>query len=128
MSMTSSRPYLVRAVYEWILDNGLTPQVVIDASVQDVMVPREYVQDRQIVLNISPTAVRHLELGNEEIEFDARFGGKPFKVTAPMRAVLAVVARENGAGMSCPEESHDDEPPPENGSDKPGRPALRVVK
>ena len=136
MDMTSSRPYLVRAIYEWLVDNGFTPQIVVDARIEGVAVPQRYVRDGQIVLNISPTAVRDLDLGNERVEFNARFGGTPFQISVPTRAVLAVVARENGAGMSFPEESPEDEPPPDDGpgtdpgggSDKPRRPALRVVK
>jgi len=126
--MTSSRPYLVRAVHDWIVDNGLTPQILVDANVEDVVVPREHVKDGKIVLNISASAVRGLSLGNEWVEFDARFGGKPLRVAVPVRAVLAVVARENGAGMSFPEEPLGDEPPPEPSGGGKSRPSLRVVK
>ena len=126
--MTSSRPYLVRAIYEWIVENGLTPQIVVDATSEGVAVPPKYVQDGQIVLNISRDAVRGLSLGNDCIEFSARFGGTPFQVNVPPRAVLAIVARENGAGMSFPPEETDGEPPPDPQEKKPLRPALRVVK
>lgn len=129
--MTPSRPYLVRAIREWILDNGMTPQVVVDASVEGVEVPRQHVRDGTIVLNISESAVRNLMLGNVTIEFDARFGGAPFHVRLPVQSVLAVVSRENGAGMSMPEEQHDDEPPtdPEPDPEPRGKkPTLRVVK
>lgn len=125
--MTSSRPYLVRAVHDWIVDNGLTPQILVDARVEHVVVPPEHVKDGKIVLNVSASAVRDLSLGNEWVEFNARFGGRPFRVVVPVRAVLAVVARENGAGMSFPEESGDEPPPEPSGGGK-SRPSLRVVK
>ena len=121
--MTSSRPYLLRAVYEWIADNELTPQIVVDAQNDQVQVPTTYVRDGKIVLNISPTAVRELSLGNEWVEFSARFGGRAFDVVVPIDAVLAIMARENGTGMSFPE-PHRDEPPPEPRR----RPHLKVVK
>jgi stringent starvation protein B len=100
--MTSSRPYLIRAVHEWIVDNSLTPQVVVDAEFEGVQVPRQYVSDGRIVLNVSERAVRSLVIGNERIEFGARFGGVVFQVSVPVTAVQAVIARENGAGMSFP--------------------------
>jgi len=124
--MTPSRPYLVRAVREWIIDNAMTPQVVVDATLEGVEVPRQHVRDGVIVLNVSDAAVTNLSLGNEFIEFDARFGGKSFRVSLPVKSVAAVVARENGAGMSMPDEVHADPPPPEPEPDK--RPPLRVVK
>ena len=127
--MTSSRPYLIRAVYEWIGENSLTPQIVVDAEIDNVKVPRQFVSEGRIVLNISQRAVRSLVLGNERIEFSARFGGTLFQVSVPVAAVQAVVARENGAGMSFPEEESEPEPPkdPET-PEGPARPALRVVK
>ena len=121
--MTSSRPYLLRAVYEWIADNELTPQIVVDAQQDRVQVPSAYVREGKIVLNISPTAVRGLSLGNEWVEFSARFGGASFDVVVPVQAVLAIMARENGTGMSFPETRDESQPP------KPkGRPSLKVVK
>lgn len=122
-AMTSSRPYLLRAVYEWIADNELTPQIVVDAQNDQVQVPTTYVRDGKVVLNISPTAVRGLNLGNEWVEFSARFGGRAFDVVVPVDAVLAIMARENGTGMSFPE-PRSDEPPPEPRR----RPRLKVVK
>ena len=121
--MTSSRPYLLRAVYEWIADNELTPQIVVDAQHDQVQVPTTYVRDGKIVLNISPTAVRGLSLGNEWVEFSARFDGRALDVVVPVDAVLAIMARENGTGMSFPE-PRSDEPPPEARR----RPHLKVVK
>lgn len=128
--MTSSRPYLIRAVHEWIVDNSLTPQIVVDAELEGVQVPRKYVSDGRIVLNISERAVRSLVIGNERIEFGARFGGVVFQVAVPVAAVQAVIARENGAGMSFPEETPDPEPPDGEPDDakSPGRPVLRIVK
>lgn len=136
--MTPSRPYLLRAMHEWMLDNGLTPQIVVDARADDVQVPRQYVEDGRIVLNVSPSAVRDLSLGNDRVDFMARFGGTPFHVSVATRQVLAIVARENGAGMSFPEEpagvdepSGGDRPDPDDPGTPPpggGRPRLKVVK
>ncbi len=134
--LTSSRPYLIRAIHEWILDNDLTPQIVVNADTEDVRVPPEYVEDGQISLNISATAVRGFSMDNDWILFDARFGGKSFQVSVPTGAVLAIFAKENGAGMSFGEEDNQIDPPPEpdgNDEDKVGKqaktqPALRIVK
>lgn len=102
-TMTSNRPYLLRAIYDWIVDNGLTPQVLVDAEYDQVAVPRQFVNDGRIVLNLSPSAVRNLVMGNDVVSFSARFGGQPFQVSIPPGAVRAVVARENGVGMSFPD-------------------------
>ena len=127
--MTSSRPYLIRAMYEWMIDNDLTPQIVVDAEGDGVNVPRQFVSDGRIVLNVAPGAVRGLQLGNDRVEFSARFGGAPFAVDVPVRSVLAVFSRENGAGMSFPAEGDDPEPtPPQSDDSPPGRPQLKVVK
>ena len=126
--MTSSRPYLIRAVHEWIADNGLTPQMLVDARVEGVVVPAHCVENGRIVLNVSASAVRGFCIGRDLVEFDARFSGTGFHVELPVRAVLAVVARENGVGMSFPEEKNVPPPPPEGGKAKPARPTLRVVK
>ncbi|PKF51428.1 ClpXP protease specificity-enhancing factor [Enterovibrio nigricans] len=98
INLTPRRPYLLRAFHDWLLDNDLTPHLVVDATLPNVNVPFEYVQDGQIVLNIAPRAVGNLELGNDEVRFNARFGGRPMTVTVPLYAVVAVYARENGAG------------------------------
>ncbi|MCT4705463.1 ClpXP protease specificity-enhancing factor [Enterobacteriaceae bacterium H11S18] len=106
--LSPRRPYLLRAFYEWLLDNQLTPHLVVDVTLPGVHVPMEYARDGQIVLNIAPRAVGNLELGNNEVRFNARFGGVPREVFVPMAAVLAVYARENGAGtMFEPEASYD---------------------
>lgn len=96
--MTPRRPYMVRAVYEWILDNQLTPFLVVDAEIPGCQLPWEFVQDGQIVLNVTPTAVANLLISNDQLSFNARFSGKPHQVVVPMAAVLALYARENGAG------------------------------
>ncbi|QHM73655.1 ClpXP protease specificity-enhancing factor [Mixta intestinalis] len=106
--LTARRPYLLRAFYEWLLDNQLTPHLVVDINLPGVMVPLEYARDGQIVLNIAPRAVGNLELGNDEVRFNARFGGVPRQVTVPIAAVLAIYARENGAGtMFEPEPAYE---------------------
>lgn len=97
--MSPRRPYLLRAHYEWLLDNDMTPHIVVDVNFYGVNVPMEYAQNGQIILNISPRAVGNLQLTNDEVRFNARFGGVGRQVTVPMAAVLAVYARENGAGM-----------------------------
>lgn len=95
----STRPYLIRAIYEWCTDQGLTPYlaVLVDASVQ---VPPQYVQDGQIVLNVSASATSGLKMGNDWIEFSARFGGVPHEIMVPVDRVMAIYARENGQGMA----------------------------
>lgn len=97
--MTSTRPYLLRAIYEWIVDNGLTPHLLVQVADERVMVPRQFVENGVIVLNVSPTAVRDLSLGNEAVDFNARFGGQPQQIHVPLAAVQAIYARENGQGI-----------------------------
>lgn len=126
MPLTSSQPYLLRAIYEWIVDNELTPYVLVDASNDDVQVPTQYVENGKIVLNIAPRAVSNLELGNEQVLFNARFAGKPMQVMFPMQAVLAIYAKENGQGMVFNEGSGPGDPEPD--PDKPKKPDLRLVK
>jgi stringent starvation protein B len=127
--MTSNRPYLIRALYEWLVDNGLTPYLLVDAQRDDVQVPAQYVEDGRIVLNTSPSAVRGLELGNELITFEARFSGSSFAITLPPAAVLGVYARENGKGMLFPDEGDDSSPPqPDDPPPSGGKPTLKVVK
>lgn len=96
--LTPNRPYLLRAYYDWLMDNQLTPHVVVDAYVPGTQVPQQYVKDGQIVLNITESAVGGLQITNEFIEFSARFGGVPQQVLLPMAAIVAIYARENGAG------------------------------
>ncbi|MGR5064837.1 ClpXP protease specificity-enhancing factor [Photobacterium sp. DNB22_13_2] len=97
-NMTPRRPYLLRAFYDWLVDNDLTPHLVVDATLPGVKVPMEFVSDGQIVLNVAPRAVGNLELGNEAISFSARFSGRPHTVIVPLYAAMAIYARENGAG------------------------------
>ncbi len=102
--MNSNRPYLLRALYDWICDNHLTPYLLVDASGDDLSIPFDFVDDNKIVLNISPTAVRDLDLSNDYISFKARFSGKSMNVYFPVHAVLAIYAHENGRGMIFQEE------------------------
>jgi stringent starvation protein B len=125
--MSSSRPYLIRALYEWIVDNGCTPHLLADAQASVAEVPQHYVENGRIILNLGPTAVRGLELGNDWIEFDARFGGVAMHVRLPVRAALAIYARENGQGMVF-SEAAGTEPPEPPAPKKPKKPALKVVK
>lgn len=129
--MTSNRPYLIRALYEWLLDNELTPHLLVDAEQENVLVPVQFVEDGRIVLNINPSAVLNLELGNDFISFNARFGGKETEVIIPPEAVLGIYARENGRGMLFPDEvGESDDNPDDTDPPKPpkGKPSLKVVK
>ncbi len=99
--LPSTRPYLIRALYEWCSENGFTPYVAVKVD-HSVQVPREYVQGGEIVLNVSMDATSSLKLGNEFIEFKARFGGKPRDIMVPIHRVMAIYARENGQGMAFP--------------------------
>lgn len=131
--MTSNRPYLLRALYEWISDNDLTPHLLVDAGIAGVRVPAGAVHDGKVVLNIAARAVSGLDLGNERIRFQARFGGTSLSVEIPVAAVLAIYARENGQGMMFPT-GHDPDPGPgpapdlPEGGEAPKRPRLRVVR
>lgn len=142
--MTSHRPYLLRALVEWINDNQMTPHLLVDAGVPGVQVPASAIKDGRIVLNIAERAVVQLHMDNEGVSFTARFGGVSFPVQVPMPAVLAVYARETGQGMALPDDipgtaaraAHDvtdDETPPQGPDDASPpptgkRPHLRVVK
>lgn len=133
--MTSTRPYLIRAIYDWASDNNLTPHLLVDATMQGVSVPEQYVTDGTITLNISMSSVRGLELGDEWVLFSARFSGQEMSVEVPVPAVQAIYARENGQGIFFPQED-DDGPGPDDGDEsvpdtdeaKSSRPALKVVK
>lgn len=110
MAMTSSRPYIIRALYEWILENECTPYLLVNAMDERVEVPQQFVKNGQIVLNISPVAVMDLLITNDSIHFNGRFSGVPQDIFAPMEAVMGIYARENGQGMIF---DMDDEPTPE---------------
>lgn len=131
---TLRRPYLVRAMHEWMTDNGQTPHIVVDAAGEGVEVPRAFVRDGKIILNVSWQATQSLRLGNDVIEFSARFAGVSHAVRIPVAAVLGIYARETGQGMLFQEEG-DVEPTPPAPSSGPGpgpdetrKPRLRVIK
>lgn len=138
--MNSSRPYLIRALYEWIVDNDCTPHLLVNAEYPGVQVPAGFARDGQIVLNASPSAVRQLHMDNQAVSFEGRFGGVAHSLYLPVPAILAIYARENGQGMvfdaEAPGHPVDDRQEPEDngpdGGDEPprpsGRPSLKVVK
>ena len=144
--MSSHRPYLLRALYEWIADNDMTPHLLVDATQEGVRVPAHTVNEGKVVLNIAARAVGHLNMDNDSVAFTARFGGVSHAVIVPIGAVLAIYARETGQGMALPDETAgpagsppsaapppggdgDDTPPPEGGSEPPKRGGhLRIVK
>ncbi|MBL6986006.1 MAG: ClpXP protease specificity-enhancing factor [Methylobacter sp.] len=127
--MTSLKPYLIRSIYEWIIDNNLTPHLLVDAEDTRAILPTEFIEDGKIVLNIRPEAIHGLSLGNDEIEFNARFSGKPMHIATPITAVLAIYAKENGKGMIFDQEDNDgDDEPPQPIKKPTAKPALRIVK
>ncbi len=146
--MKARRPYLLRAIHEWITDSLCTPHLVVDATMQGVEVPRQYVKDGKIVLNVSWNATANLRLGNDEVSFSGRFGGVSMSVHAPISAVLAIYARETGQGMIFADDdvepsgagaesttpaqsesgSDDQPPPPKKTPPGGGRAKLKVVK
>jgi len=127
--MTPLKPYLIRSIYEWITDNNLTPHLLVNAEYPGVNLPMDFVEDGRIVLNVRPEAIQGLMLGNDEIQFNARFSGKPMRINAPIQAILAIYAKENGRGMVFDPEEIDDAPPPPEPETKPAhKPQLRVVK
>ena len=149
LQMTTHRPYLLRALYEWIVDNGMTPHVLVDAGMPGVRVPRQAVKDGRIVLNIADRAVGGLRMDNDALRFSARFGGVSQSVLVPLEAVIAVYARETGQGMALPDDprgaaaqmtaepaivSETEFPAPDDsGPDRPSEPPkrgahLRIVK
>lgn len=136
--MSSHRPYLLRALVEWINDNGMTPHIMVDAGVPGVQVPASAIKEERVVLNVAERAVMRLHIDNETVSFTARFSGVSFPVSVPISAVLAVYARETGQGMALPDDipgadlpSDDDDTPPPSAPEPPPagkRPFLRVVK
>jgi stringent starvation protein B len=128
--MISRTPYLLRAMYEWIVDSGGTPYLLVDADAPLVVVPRDYVDDGKIVLNISAAAVRGLEIGADAVSFDSRFGGKPFTVSLPIHAIRAIYSKESSEGMMFEPETDADQAD-ETGDDPDDSPPaghLKVVK
>jgi len=142
MTMSSSRPHIVRALYDWIIENDCTPYILVNAFADDVEVPQEHVKDGQIILNISPSAVQSLFIRSEAIDFDGRFAGIPKRVYVPISAVMGIYAKENGQGMIFDPDANLPKPPNPTGTDdqstrkstdtKPSnigkKPSLRVVK
>ena len=129
--MTSLKPYLIRSIYQWVIDNRLTPHVLVDADADGASLPRGYIHEGKIILNIRPEAVQALSLGNDHIEFNARFGGQPMHVKFPVSNVLAIYAMENGKGMIFDKDTDGDDTPPPAGpepDDRPAKPVLKVVK
>lgn len=134
--MNSSRPYLVRALYEWIVDNDCTPHLLVNAEYRGVQVPAGFASEGQIVLNVAPSAVRQLRMDNDAIAFEGRFGGVPHSLYIPADAVMAIYARENGQGMvfeiePTPPDDASSSEGASGGDDSPrpaGRPSLKVVK
>ena len=106
--MTSNKPYLIQTIYDWLIDNKLTPYIVINTEVEGVQVPKDYIKDNNIVLDISPEACVGLHLGNDRIVFSASFSGVSTQIYAPPDAVIAIYAKENGEGMVFPVEDTDD--------------------
>lgn len=139
--MISRRPYLIRAMHAWMVDTGQVPYLLVDTTLPGVDVPEGYIEDDRIILNVSPTATQELVLGDEQIRFNARFGGQPRSVFLPVQAVLAIYSRESGEGMmfggELPEEQGPETAESTGGSsgdadkkDRPkkGRPDLKVIK
>lgn len=129
MTKKPKRPYLLRALYDWIVDSNLTPYVLVNAEAHDVVVPTDFVKDGKIVLNVAPHAVGTFSLDHEALACSCRFGGKPFEVYLPMRSIEAIYAKETGEGMAFEAESFPD-PPDDDGpsGDKPSGGHLKVVK
>lgn len=121
MDMSSTRPYLIRGIYDWIIDNRCTPYLLVDAKAVGVRVPRQAIKDGQVLLNIAPHAIDRLELGLEEVRFNARFSGVSQSIVAPVAAILAIYAQENGQGMMFPADSEAEAVEP--GSDETAEPS-----
>lgn len=132
--MTSNQPYLLRAFYDWLVDNNCTPHIMVNAQYPGVSVPQQFVSDGQVVLNIAPRAVSDFAMDLEAIAFNTRFSGVPTEIYIPVKAVMGIYARENGHGMMFGVEEHADEEPPVDEPPKPpsppkaSRPSLKVVK
>lgn len=126
--MKSNRPYLIRALNEWIIDNDMTPHLLIDADFPGTTVPQDFIQDGKIVLNISPGAVNDLFIDNEMVSFSARFSGKSTNIYLPIGAVTAIYSRENGHGMIFPEENNDNLEQEVNSVVERKKPDLKLIK
>jgi stringent starvation protein B len=132
ISSPSKRPYLIRAMHEWMADNGHTPHIVVDALVDGVTVPEEHIRDGKIILNISHSAAHNLKLANSSVSFRARFSGVPFDVCVPVGSILGIYAKETGQGMIFSHNSDQPEPPPDdpdiNDEARGGKGHLKLVK
>lgn len=137
--MTSNRPYLVRAFYEWIMDNRLTPYILVNAEAPGVNVPEAYIEDGKIIFNISADAVHNLQIDNKLLTFEASFSGQVRHISIPIKTILAIYARENGRGMAFDQEQDDDDDSSDeesfstatdiqNTRTKTGKPKLTVIK
>jgi len=129
--MTPLKPYLVRSLYEWILENGMTPYLLVDANYEGVIVPRAYVSDERIILNTHPSAVQNWVLDNEAVSFSARFSGVSENLYVPISAILAAYTKENGKGMMFDDQFEDDVPPEPNPisvNTETKKPVLKIVK
>jgi stringent starvation protein B len=131
--MTPSKPYLIRGLYQWLLDNQVTPYILADTSSDEVMIPRGIATDGKVVLNLSPSAIQNLEMTNDYISFSARFNGVAQDIYCPMGSILAIYARENGEGMMFNQESEntiekEDSSKGVGQSKKPNRPGLKIIK
>lgn len=132
--MTSRKPYLIRSLYEWLLDNEVTPFILVDTSLEQVSIPKGIATDGKVVLNLAPGAIQNLEMTNQYLSFSARFNGVAQDIFCPMASVLAIYARENGEGMMFSVEDIDDQPDDSGNTDKDknkdrkSRPGLKVVK
>lgn len=130
--MISTRPYLIRAFYEWITDNSLTPYILVNAEMDSIIVPKQCIEEGKIILNISAKAVKELQITNQVIEFEASFSGQVEDIYVPIKAVEAIYARENGRGMVFTQEEEggdgDDAPLPPPRNAKIGKPKLTVIK
>ena len=127
--LSRQRPYLLRAMHEWMTDNALTPHIVVDAGLAKLDLPPEQTRDNRLILNISYAATRALMIGTDTVSFEARFNGVPRVIDIPIDAVLGIYARENSQGMVFAEEASPPRPPADDNDPKGGsRPALRVVK
>jgi len=129
--VTPLKPYLVRALHEWILENGYTPYILVDTTIEGVTVPKDYISDNKIILNAHPDAIKNWYLENDALSFSARFSGKEENIFVPINAVLATYAKENGKGMIFDEHFEDDLPPEPSDvitPTKSKRPTLKVVK
>ena len=129
--MTPQKPYLIRAIYEWLLDNQNTPYLLVNTTFEGTQVPLEYINDDKIILNIAPDAVNNFHTDNDWISFSARFSGKPMELFIPIVAVLAIYGKENNEGMFFTDEEvspSPSSPPAKAAPPKKSRPGLKIVK